>query len=169
MNASIQRSSVNISWLWIVSKIAPSRNRTKLMHSLTTSYNILPIRFHMCNLTGVICFPVTAGFRSELLTAQKWFSRFPYSHRSLTITGSLCLSAEKLLSSSMHFWYTAIIYLIFLRCQAGCYDLLRKLFFLAFPTFISYNYFKTDMCTDLTGRGREFYGKYAKYAEKKRR
>lgn len=41
----------------------------------------------------------------------------------------------------------------FLRCQAGCYDLLRKLFFLAFPTFISYNYFKTDMCTDLTGRG----------------
>lgn len=28
---------------------------------------------------------------------------FPYSHRSLTITGSLCLSAEKLLSSSMHF------------------------------------------------------------------
>ena len=35
------------------------------MHSLTTSYNILPIRFHMCNLT---CFPVTAGFRSELLT-----------------------------------------------------------------------------------------------------
>lgn len=48
-------------------------------------------------------------------------------------------------------------------------DLLRKLFFLAFPTFISYNYFKTDMCTDLTGKGREFYGKYAKYAEKKRR
>lgn len=44
-----------------------------------------------------------------------------------------------------------------------------RLFFLAFPTFISYNYFKTDMCTDLTGRGREFYGKYAKYAEKKRR
>ena len=35
------------------------------MHSLTTSYNILPIRFHMCHLTGVICFPVTAGFRSE--------------------------------------------------------------------------------------------------------
>lgn len=31
--------------------------------------------------------------------------------------------------------------------------MLRKLFFLAFPTFISYNYFKTDMCTDLTGRG----------------
>lgn len=57
----------------------------------------------------------------------------------------------------------------FLRCQAGCYHLLRKLFFLAFPTFISYNYFKTDMCTDLTGKGREFYGKYAKYAEKKRR
>ena len=45
----------------------------------------------------------------------------------------------------------------------------RKLFFLAFPTFISYNYFKTDMCTDLTGKGREFYGKYEKYAEKKRR
>ena len=44
-----------------------------------------------------------------------------------------------------------------------------RLFFLAFPTFISYNYFKTDMCTDLTGRDREFYGKYAKYAEKKRR
>lgn len=32
------------------------------MHSLTTSYNILP------NDIGVICFPVTAGFRSELLT-----------------------------------------------------------------------------------------------------
>lgn len=29
-------------------------------------------------------------------------------------------SAEKLLSSSMHFRYTAIIYLIFLRCQARC-------------------------------------------------
>ena len=48
-------------------------------------------------------------------------------------------------------------------------DLLRKLLFLAFPTFISYNYLNTDMCTDLIGRGREFYGKYAKYAEKKRR
>ena len=46
---------------------------------------------------------------------------------------------------------------------------LESFFFLAFPTFISYNYFKTDMCTDLTGKGREFYGKYAKYAEKKRR
>ena len=56
------------SALPFLKKMAPSRNRTKLMHSLTTSYNILPIRFHMCNLTGVICFPVTAGFRSELLT-----------------------------------------------------------------------------------------------------
>ena len=44
-----------------------------------------------------------------------------------------------------------------------------KLLFLAFPTFFSYNYFNTDMCTDLIGRGREFYGKYAKYAKKKRR
>ncbi len=33
------------------------------MHSLTTSYNILPIIY-----IGVICLPVTAGFRSELLT-----------------------------------------------------------------------------------------------------
>lgn len=55
----------------------------------------------------------------------------------------------------MHFRYTVIIYLIFLRCQAGCCDLLVKLLFLAFPTFISYNYINTDMCTDLTGKGRD--------------
>lgn len=135
------------------------------MHSLTTSYNILPIhrnRSDMLPDNGRIPFRTTdlrfCSDSSEVIFTIPLLAPVSHHHRlALPFYGKVTLFVNAFL---IYRYYISHFFELSSRMLQTVAS------FLAFLPFFAYNIFKYLLCTDFIGRGRETYGHYTK---KKRR